>query len=60
MSEKKPPVGKLRVFGKDVEYVGNPSPKMLDDMTTVLEDIAMGRIRLPDPDEPPPKRRHDA
>ena len=34
------------VLGKKVEYVGNPTPKMLEEMQQAFEDLAMGKTTI--------------
>lgn len=41
-------IKKIVINGQKYAYAGNPTPKMIEDMAEVLEDIAMGRIVLPE------------
>jgi len=46
----------INVFGRKHAYVGNPSPEMLKRMQELLEDVAMGKVQLPDLEEPEPPK----
>ncbi len=42
-SMTKPRKGKIRVLAGEVEFYGNPTPEMVDQMQKILEDFALGK-----------------